>query len=50
MRNRVAVLTKAFRALPAAKRARLLWHAEKGTPICCGEDASFYYNQRRGAG
>jgi hypothetical protein len=41
------ILTECFAALPAVNRARLLRHAKRGTPICCGER---YYFWRRGKG
>lgn len=45
-----AVLVKSFRALDDEQRARLLRHAEKGTPICCGERWSEVYAPLDGAG
>ena len=35
-------LVKAFKALPKRDRERLRFHAEKKTPICCGEDCGWY--------
>lgn len=45
-----AVLVKAFRALDDEQRARLLRHAEKGTPICCGDKAEELYDPESGGG
>lgn len=43
------ILVRAFSALNPKQRANLRWHAEHGTPICCGEDA-MYYSDGKGAG
>lgn len=42
-------LRKAFAALTPTQRERLRWHAEEGTPICCGKDA-YLYVRADGAG
>lgn len=47
--NVVAVLTEAFRLLTPEQQENLVFHAEKGTKICCGE-TSFYYVDGLGAG
>ena len=43
------ILVQAFRVLSPEQRARLRWHAERETPICCSKTA-FYYTDGRGAG
>ena len=45
----IDALTTAFRALTRKQRANLLWHAENGTVICCGEDA-FVWSDGNGGG
>mgnify|MGYP001573960203 CR=1 FL=1 len=42
------ILVQAFRALSPEQRARLRWHAEQKTPICCGELAYIYTNGHGG--
>lgn len=41
-------LVTAFRALDAEQRARLLRHAEAGTPICCGASMEWYFHNGGG--
>lgn len=41
-RQAKAILVRAFRALPTRDRARLLYHEQKGTPICCGKRAILF--------
>lgn len=45
----VAVLTAAFRKLPREKQENLIYHAERGTNICCREMA-YFYTDGSGAG
>lgn len=43
-------LVRAFRALNDEQRANLLWHADAGTPICCGESWGLFVREADGAG
>ena len=38
----IETLIIAFRSRPKCERRRLLTHAERGTPIACGKNASRY--------
>ena len=44
----IETLATAFRALSAEQRANLLWHAEAGTNVCCGEDANKFLDDKGG--
>lgn len=49
-RDAKSILVRAFSALPPPDRARLLWHADRGTPVCCGARALQYTDNIDGAG
>lgn len=43
------ILTQAFLALDDVGLGNLLWHADQGTAICCGDEAR-YFTTISGAG
>ncbi len=43
------ILDKCFSALSRRDRDRLLYHAENGTPILCGEDSEDFTDGAGGA-
>lgn len=44
----IDALATAFRALSSRQRANLLWHAEQGTTILCGEKANSWADGKGG--
>lgn len=48
--ERVEVFKQSFAKLTEAQRANLRWHAERGTPICCGPKVWILFADGSGAG
>lgn len=42
------VMVKSIRGLTPDQIANLKWHAEQGTPICCGDESELYTDGKGG--